>query len=65
MIVMRDGRGHRSELAFMKKRRVESQRIIFTFESFGVAEEFELESPDLASDLEAVRVCFTQGEWAT
>lgn len=65
MIVMRDGRGHRSELAFMKKRRVENQRNIFTFESFGVAEEFELDSPDLASDLEAVKMCFTQGGGAT
>ncbi len=61
MIVMRASRGHRSELAFMKKRRAESETSAFTFESFGVAAEFESDSSDLALDLDAVKACFTQG----
>jgi hypothetical protein len=65
MIVMRDGRGHRSELAFMKKRRVENGRSVLTFESFGVAEEFELDTPELAGDLDALKALFKQGEDAT
>jgi hypothetical protein len=62
MIVVRDGRGHRSELAFMKKRRVEDARTVFTFETFGVPEEFESDAADLQADLDAVKVCFVQGE---
>lgn len=62
MIVVRDGRGHRSELAFMKKRRVEDARAIFVFETFGVPEEFESDVVDLQTDLDALKSCFVQGE---
>ncbi|WP_437815138.1 hypothetical protein [Sorangium sp. So ce1078] len=58
IIVKRDAKGHRSELAFMKKRRVESGHSIFTFEAFGVAEEFEDDSAELAADLDTIKALF-------
>ncbi|KYF49115.1 hypothetical protein BE08_43070 [Sorangium cellulosum] len=58
IIVWRDARGHRSELAFMKKRRVERGHSIFTFEAFGVAEEFEDDSAELVADLDAIKALF-------
>lgn len=58
IIVKRDAKGHRSELAFMKKRRVEDGRSIFTFEAFGVAEEFEDDSAELAADLDSIKARF-------
>jgi len=55
VIVWREGRGHRSELAFMKKKRVDGTRAVFMFEVFGDAEEFESDVPELQQDLDAIK----------
>lgn len=62
MIVWREGKGHRSELAHMKKRSVVDNRSVFTFEVFGDAEEFEDDSPALAEDLASIKRIYVQGK---
>lgn len=62
VLVWREGRGHRSELAYMKKRSVIENRCVFTFEVFGDAEEFEDDAPALANDLESMKRLYVQGE---
>jgi hypothetical protein len=62
LIVWREGRGHRSELAFMKKKRVEGTRCVFTFEIFGDAEEFESDAHELLQDLNAIKTLYDTAE---
>jgi len=64
-IVWREGRGHRSELAFLKKRRVEGEQSIFTFEVYGDAVEFESDATELLQDLNAVKALYQTGSGAS